>query len=271
MEALLRLEGLAKGGAASYAAFPELLHGLRSAVAAQASRLPPAGPHLDKWVHFCREGPFRITAAAQLQEMLAHAQPAQLPSPARAAKLSQLRPDFKVPACTPGRLPALPPPRCLQMQDRRSAVSRQACHAVGVLASACGSGFEPFAVHLLPVVLKTLAMGIQVRSLAASIGCLLNQALYCVLIPHMHLLWQLHDGMPPQGHSAPVCMRPAATPAGTAAGCRHPPAWLPPALPRYNTPHTLACAAPAHDGIRPGAVVALAHMLSFCCHFADCD
>jgi CLIP-associating protein 1/2 len=48
------------------------------------------------------------------------------------------------------------------MQERRSAVSRQACHVVGVLAGACGSAFEPLALHLLPVVFKTLAMGIHV-------------------------------------------------------------------------------------------------------------
>lgn len=48
------------------------------------------------------------------------------------------------------------------MQERRSAVSRQACHAVGELAAACGPAFEPLAAHLLPVVFKALAMGIQV-------------------------------------------------------------------------------------------------------------
>ena len=48
------------------------------------------------------------------------------------------------------------------MQERRSSVSRQACHAVGVLAAACGRSFEPLALHLLPVVFKTLAMGINV-------------------------------------------------------------------------------------------------------------
>ena len=50
----------------------------------------------------------------------------------------------------------------LQMLERRSAVSRQACHAVATLAAACGTTFEPLAVHLLPVVFKTLAMGINV-------------------------------------------------------------------------------------------------------------
>ncbi len=52
------------------------------------------------------------------------------------------------------------------MLERRSAVSRQACHAVGELAAACGAGFEPLAVHLLPVVFKTLAMGIHVGGCA---------------------------------------------------------------------------------------------------------
>lgn len=56
-----------------------------------------------------------------------------------------------------------------QMQERRSAVSRQACHAVAVLAAACGHDFEPLAVHLLPVVFKTLAMGIQVVSELAEV------------------------------------------------------------------------------------------------------
>lgn len=62
------------------------------------------------------------------------------------------------------------------MQERRSAVSRQACHTVCVLAAACGTSFEPLAVHLLPVVFKTLAMGIQVNEWAynktrAAIAC----------------------------------------------------------------------------------------------------
>lgn len=59
-------------------------------------------------------------------------------------------------------LPSLHPDIPAQMQERRSAVSRQACHAVGELAAACGPAFEPLAVHLLPVVFKTLGMGINV-------------------------------------------------------------------------------------------------------------
>ncbi|PSC71695.1 CLIP-associated -like isoform A [Micractinium conductrix] len=51
-----------------------------------------------------------------------------------------------------------------QLQERRSAVSRQACHAVGMLAAACGHAFEPLAMHLLPLLFKTLAMGINVVS-----------------------------------------------------------------------------------------------------------
>ncbi|KAL4451390.1 hypothetical protein ABPG77_009462 [Micractinium sp. CCAP 211/92] len=58
-------------------------------------------------------------------------------------------------------------PLAAQLQERRSAVSRQACHAVSALAQACGTTFEPLAVHLLPTLFKTLAMGIQVVSEAA--------------------------------------------------------------------------------------------------------
>eukprot|EP00887_Chlorella_sp_A99_P007207 scaffold2.g7207.t1 len=54
-----------------------------------------------------------------------------------------------------------------QLQDRRSAVSRQACHVVAVLAAACGDRFEALAAYLLPVLFKTLAMGIQVVNEAA--------------------------------------------------------------------------------------------------------
>ena len=50
-----------------------------------------------------------------------------------------------------------------QLQERRSAVSRQACHAVGLLAAATGDRFEPLALALLPALLRALAMGIQVR------------------------------------------------------------------------------------------------------------
>ncbi|KAL4420688.1 hypothetical protein ABPG75_010344 [Micractinium tetrahymenae] len=89
VDALLRLEGLVKGGAASWPAFPDLL-------------------------------------AALLRDPLA-----------------------------------------AQLQERRSAVSRQACHAVTLLAQACGPAFEPLAMHLLPVLFRTLAMGIQVVTEAA--------------------------------------------------------------------------------------------------------
>ncbi len=41
-------------------------------------------------------------------------------------------------------------------------MSRQACHVVSVLAEACGDRMEPLAVQLLPVLLKAVAMGIQV-------------------------------------------------------------------------------------------------------------
>jgi hypothetical protein len=117
-EALLRLERLALGDAPSFAAFPELLLGLRDALAAQ-------------------------------------------------------------------------------MQERRSAVSRQACRTVAALATASGPGFEPLAVHLLPVVFKALAMGIQVGA-----GC--------------------GRGVPPSSQPAALtwtCSQGAAPQAAHGAGC----------------------------------------------------
>ena len=79
--------------------------------------------------------------------------------------MCKLRSSLVVPrlaAARPQPPHALAPLLHPQMQERRSAVSRQACHAVGELAAACGPSFEPLAVHLLPIVFKTLAMGIQV-------------------------------------------------------------------------------------------------------------
>lgn len=49
-----------------------------------------------------------------------------------------------------------------QLQERRSAVSRQACHAVSLLAATVGDRLEPLALALLPSLFKALAMGIQV-------------------------------------------------------------------------------------------------------------
>ncbi len=42
----------------------------------------------------------------------------------------------------------------VQINDRRSAISRQACHLLGVLARAMGMVFEPYAVHFLPLLFK---------------------------------------------------------------------------------------------------------------------
>lgn len=113
VEALLRLEGLLKGGAADQPGLPDYLLGLRDALAVQVGATP------------------RSPAA-------------QMPTfPAHSADLSL--------SCI------------VQLQERRSAVSRQACHLVGLLAAACCDRFEPLAVHLLPALFKTLAMGIPVR------------------------------------------------------------------------------------------------------------
>lgn len=54
-----------------------------------------------------------------------------------------------------------------QLQDRRSAVSRQACHVISVVVQSCRLKVEPLAVGLFPVLLKVPAMGIQVVNEAA--------------------------------------------------------------------------------------------------------
>ena len=42
----------------------------------------------------------------------------------------------------------------VQISDRRSAVSRQACHIVAILAVCAGQKFEPFALFFIPVITK---------------------------------------------------------------------------------------------------------------------
>ena len=42
----------------------------------------------------------------------------------------------------------------VQISDRRSAVSRQACHIVAMLAVCAGQKFEPFALFFIPVITK---------------------------------------------------------------------------------------------------------------------
>lgn len=65
-----------------------------------------------------------------------------------------------------------------QLQDRRSAVSRQACHVVNVLVQACGVHFEPLAVALMPALFKAQAMAITIVTQAAD-ECALALIRYC--------------------------------------------------------------------------------------------
>lgn len=50
-----------------------------------------------------------------------------------------------------------------QVQDRRSAIARQACHLLCCLAVALGNRFEHMAHALLPVLLKVTPITVQVR------------------------------------------------------------------------------------------------------------
>ena len=46
---------------------------------------------------------------------------------------------------------------------RRSAVSRTACHTVGLLSAALGPRFEGLALHLLPELFKMVVITVQAR------------------------------------------------------------------------------------------------------------
>lgn len=53
-------------------------------------------------------------------------------------------------------------PLVQQVQDRRSAIARQACHLLCCLAVALGNRFEHMAQALVPVVLKVTPITVQV-------------------------------------------------------------------------------------------------------------
>jgi CLIP-associating protein 1/2 len=57
-----------------------------------------------------------------------------------------------------------------QLNDRRSAVSRVACHLLGELAVTLGNKFEPLAVHFLPYMMKVSVISVQVMADAAVDG-----------------------------------------------------------------------------------------------------
>ena len=51
---------------------------------------------------------------------------------------------------------------------RRSAVSRQACHLLCVLAATLGARFEPLALAFLPALFKVLVITVQVGAIQIS-------------------------------------------------------------------------------------------------------
>ncbi|KAK9807883.1 hypothetical protein WJX72_012183 [[Myrmecia] bisecta] len=61
-------------------------------------------------------------------------------------------------------------PITVQLEDRRSAVSRQACHLLGVLAAALGGRFEMHAIYYIPVLFKVLVITVQIMADSADLG-----------------------------------------------------------------------------------------------------
>lgn len=74
-----------------------------------------------------------------------------------------------------------------QLQDRRSAVSRQACHVVSLLVESCGTGIESLVIGLQSPLLKAPGMSIQIVTEAAE-ACFRAILRYC---PSARLLPQL--------------------------------------------------------------------------------
>ena len=58
----------------------------------------------------------------------------------------------------------------MKVNDRRSTVSRQACHVLGAMAVALGPRFEMLAIHFLPVLFKVLIITVQVMAEAADVA-----------------------------------------------------------------------------------------------------
>lgn len=52
----------------------------------------------------------------------------------------------------------------VQLADRRSAVVKQACHLLTVLAGAMGGGFEQFADYILPHLFPVVKITVKVRT-----------------------------------------------------------------------------------------------------------
>ena len=63
------------------------------------------------------------------------------------------------------------------MSCRRSAVSRQACRILGLLAAAFGARFDMYALYFLPIIFKITVITVQVLTL-------------CIFLHSQHL-WHL--------------------------------------------------------------------------------
>ena len=61
-------------------------------------------------------------------------------------------------------------PLSAQLQDRRSAISRQACHVISLIVQTWGPRAEPFAAALHPIIFKAQSMSIQIVT-EASLAC----------------------------------------------------------------------------------------------------
>lgn len=73
-------------------------------------------------------------------------------------------------------------PLTVQLSDRRSAVSRQACHLLGCLAAALGPKFDQYASTFVPAVFKVGWAGL------GCLCCVLMQACQTSELPKLHPL-----------------------------------------------------------------------------------
>ncbi|KAL0035610.1 hypothetical protein WJX79_002530 [Trebouxia sp. C0005] len=62
-------------------------------------------------------------------------------------------------------------PLTVQLNDRRSAVSKQACRILGLLSAALGAGFDMYALYFLPIIFKITVITVQVMAEAADLCC----------------------------------------------------------------------------------------------------
>ncbi|DBB01644.1 hypothetical protein WJX77_005003 [Trebouxia sp. C0004] len=62
-------------------------------------------------------------------------------------------------------------PLTVQLNDRRSAVSKQACRILGLLSAALGARFDMYALYFLPIIFKITVITVQVMAEAADLCC----------------------------------------------------------------------------------------------------